>query len=159
MKKKIVIFLLSLSIFSMMCGCGTEVSIGEDEPIDIHAMASDLQTGLTFEDSLSELNTDVGLNYYGISNDMVKDSVVILSTGATAEEIAIFEARTKDYAKVIELACNTRKEKQYVSYSDYKPEETSKLDHTIVKTNGNIIVYCVANDYKKAEQIIDGYFK
>lgn len=159
MKKKIAIFLLSLGVIGMLSGCGSEISVGEEDAIDIHAMAGDLQENLTFEDSLSELKTDVGLNYYGISSETVKDSVVILSTGATAEEIAIFEASSKDYVKVIELACDTRKNKQTVSYSDYKPEETSRLDHTIIETSGNYVIYCVADDTKKAEEIIDRYFK
>ncbi len=158
MKKKTGIFIVLLCMLSILAGCGSEVSVGNEKTIDIHAMANELQNGLTFEDSLSELETDVALSYYGISRETVKDSVVILSTGATAEEIAIFEAANKDYLKVIELACNTRKEKQTVSYAEYKPEETGRLDHTIIKTSGNYVIYCVTDDTDKAEAIIDQYF-
>lgn len=158
MKKRITIFMLLLGMLTVMAGCGSEVSVGEDS-IDIHAMANELKSNLIFQDSLSEIDTDVALNYYGISSEMVKDSVAILSTGATAEEIAIFQASSKDYVKVIELACETRKSKQTISYADYKPEETSRLDHAIIETNGLYVIYCVADDTKKAEEIIDNYFK
>lgn len=159
MKKRIGIILLSLGIIGMLSGCGSEVSLDNDQSVDIHAMASELQSGLTFEDSLSELATDVALSYYGLEKEAVKDSVVILSTGATAEEIAIFEASSDTYIQVVKLACDTRKSKQTVSYADYKPEEVSRLDDAIILTSGRYVIYCVTDDTDKAEDIIDNYFK
>ena len=114
---------------------------------------------MTFEDSLSELDTNVALTYYGIDADKVKNSVVVVSTGATAEEIAVFEAADQSSADAIKSACEDRKAKQTTSYADYKPSETSRLDKAIIKEDGNYVVYCVTDDTDKANEIIDKYFK
>ena len=98
MKKLCAIF----SLAGMLAGCGTTVGGAggskEDLNINVKDMANELKSGLTFEDTLSELDTGMALTYYGIDADSVKDSVIIVSTGATAEEIAVFEAADSDAA-------------------------------------------------------------
>ena len=127
--------------------------------INVTDMANELKNGLTFEDSLSELDTNVALTYYGIDADKVKNSVVVVSTGATAEEIAVFEAADQSSSDAVKSACEDRKAKQTTSYADYKPSETSRLDKAIIKEDGNYVVYCVTDDTDKANEIIDKYFK
>lgn len=163
MKKKLLKVCALLGALTMLVGCETTVS-GENEDtssltVDVSAMANELKSGLTFEDSLSELDQSVALSYYGIDAEDVTTSVVMVSTGATAEEIAVFEAADADAADAIKAACDSRKEKQTTSYADYKPSETSRLDKAIIKQDGNYVVYLVADDTDKANEIIDNYFK
>lgn len=156
MKKKIAVILAAFGMIGVLAGCESEISTGN---VDIQSMAEELQTNLEFEDTMSLIETDVALSYYGIDAEAVDDCVVLISTGATAEEIAIFEAASDDYVEAIQLACETRQNKQTASYADYKPEEVSRLDNAIIETTGRYIIYCVADDNDKAEEIIDSYFK
>lgn len=59
----------------------------------------------------------VALKYYGIDEAIVQDCAIYISTGATAEEIAVFEANSADHAETILAACRTRREKTITSYS------------------------------------------
>ncbi len=163
MKNKILKMCAILGIAGMLAGCDTTVGGNGDSKealnINVTDMANELKNGLTFEDSLSELDTNVALTYYGIDADKVKNSVVVVSTGATAEEIAVFEAADQSSADAVKSACEDRKAKQTTSYADYKPSETSRLDKAIIKEDGNYVVYCVTDDTDKANEIIDKYFK
>ena len=163
MKNQILKMCAILGIAGMLVGCGTTVGGNGDSKealnINVTDMANELKNGLTFEDSLSELDTNVALTYYGIDADKVKNSVVVVSTGATAEEIAVFEAADQSSADAVKSACEDRKAKQTTSYADYKPSETSRLDKAIIKEDGNYVVYCVTDDTDKANEIIDKYFK
>jgi hypothetical protein len=161
MKKKLLLVCMAVGLTGIFAGCGTEVSTGGSEEITVNVsdMANELQSEITYEDTLSQLDGDMALTYYGIDKEDVADSVVIVSTGATAEEIAVFEAVDKDAAADIKTACDNRKEKQTTSYSDYKPAEVSRLDNAIIKSEGNYVVYCVTDDTSKANEIIYKYFK
>ena len=156
MKNQILKMCAILGIAGMLAGCGTTVGGNGDSKealkINVTDMANELKNGLTFEDSLSELDTNVALTYYGIDADKVKNSVVVVSTGATAEEIAVFEAADQSSADAVKSACEDRN-------ADYKPSETSRLDKAIIKEDGNYVVYCVTDDTDKANEIIDKYFK
>lgn len=163
MKKQILKMCAVIGLAGMLAGCGTTVGgngdSGEALNVNVKDMAAELKDGLTFEDTLSELDTNVALTYYGIDADSVKDSAVIVSTGATAEEIAVFEAADSEAADKVKTACEDRKEKQTTSYADYKPSETGRLDKAIIKEDGRYVVYCVTDDTDKANEIIDKYFK
>lgn len=163
MKKKLC--LAATALLLLLCGCSSEVSTGgsdnaqTDKTYDIDKAAEEVKNGITFEDSLSQLDTDVALSYYGISSEDVKDSVVMISTGATSEEIAIFEAVDAEKVQTVKTACEARRNKQIDSYNDYKPSEISRLNGAIIKEYGNYVVYCVVDDNIKAEEILDNYFK
>ena len=150
MKNQILKMCAILGIAGMLAGCGTTVGGNGDSKealnINVTDMANELKNGLTFEDSLSELDTNVALTYYGIDADKVKNSVVVVSTDQSS-------------ADAVKSACEDRKAKQTTSYADYKPSETSRLDKAIIKEDGNYVVYCVTDDTDKANEIIDKYFK
>lgn len=160
MKKKAALVCIGLGLIGILSACNSKVSTGGSElDINVSDMAAELQSSITFEDSLSEIKEDMALTYYGIEASDVSDSAVILSTGATAEEIAVFEAVDETAAEKVKAACDNRKEKQITSYSDYKPAEVSRLDEAVIKADGKYVVYVVADDTKKANEIIDKYFK
>lgn len=162
MKKKAICAVVAVGIMGIMSACSGEVSTNKDaenKTINIDDVAGKLQSDLKFEDSLSEIEETSALQYYGIDKAAVKDSVVIISTGATAEEIAIFEASSKDDVSTIEKACKDRLDKQTTSYESYKPAEVDRLKSAIIEVDGNYVFYVVADDKDKANDIIDGYFK
>ncbi len=156
--KKIIFLLLVCSMLGILAGCGDNKEKEEKSDnveISVGDLAEKLSTELTFEDSLSKLDNAVALKYYGIDEASVKDCAIYISTGATAEEIAVFEANSADDADAILAACQDRKNKQVTSYSDYKPSEVDRLEHFVMSREGNYVVFCVNDDIEKAQEIIN----
>lgn len=154
--KKIFILGLICCMLGILSGCGSKEdgSTDKKEP-SVEELSNRLFSELTYEDSLSMLNNEVALKYYGIDPEIVKSSAIYISTGATAEEIAVFEAVSNGDADTIYEACVKRKDTQIESYSDYKPSETSRLDHHVLKKSGRFVVFCVNYDDNEVNRIID----
>lgn len=156
--KKILLLLTVCCMLGILAGCGDNKEKKETTDnieVNVSDLAEKLSTELTFEDSLSKLDNAVALKYYGIDETIVKDCAIYISTGATAEEIAVFEANSADDAETILAACRTRKDKQVTSYSDYKPSEVDRLEHFVMMREDKYVVFCVNDDVDKAQEIID----
>ena len=88
---------------------------------------------------------------YGI-NDYAQAQVYI-SSGATAEEIAVFEfSDTNTATNGFQMAQN-RLEEQKEDFESYIPKEIRKLDRAVVLKVGKYVVVCVSNG-DTAEKII-----
>ena len=92
---------------------------------------------------------------YGVSN--AKEAVVYISSGATAEEIALFSFETQEEAKQAEELAEARIREQRESFESYVPEEVKKLDNAVILQSGNEVAVCVA-DGKAAKEILSKYF-
>ena len=82
-----------------------------------------------------------------------------VGTGATAEEISVWQGKDANAAKNIQNAVNTRIENQKKSFVDYNPEEMPKLENPVVVAKGNYVVLCLSSDNDNAKQVIDSCFQ
>ena len=158
MNRKIIWLMILTLIAGSLAGCGK----GKDDVAvspDVRTLADRLTAGLEFEDSVSEVSVDTALRYYGISDDQVQDSVSYISTGATSEELAVFEAVTDGDAQNILAAMKNRRDSQIQVYLDYKPDEVDRLDNAVLYVHGKFVVYVVSDDSDKAQSIISGYLE
>lgn len=138
-------------IVSLLSGCAGRRDAIE---IDIHGLSSELLSQIAFVDELNAVGESVIDRIYGIE-DYVQAEVYI-GSGATAEEIAVFEfADTESAADGLQLALE-RIEDQKADYEAYIPEEVKKLDRAVVKRYGRYVVVCVSNS-EMAEEIITQY--
>ena len=153
--KRTLSLLLSLMLLAALCACGSGKT-ADFAPADLTAALLDSDC---FTDLLSEMDTDVALELYGIDKAAVASCSVYLGTGATAEEIAVFQAKDADSAKVIADALSARVKSQITAYENYVPAEVPKLDDAIVCTSGAYAVYVTAADAGGAGKIIDEYMK
>jgi hypothetical protein len=142
---------VAVSIFCSGCGNGT--SQDEKKP-DVHEIAEMLLDEITFEDNLSEVVSARALDYYSINSQDVEDSVTYMSTGATAEELAIFEATSETEARYIYTCMEGRRDSQIKTFMDYKSQEVTRLDEAIIYIHGKYVVYMVCDDTEKASGII-----
>ena len=60
--RKIFALMLALFLLGSIAGCGQSSDEQKAEP-DVHTLADKLMSGLTFEDSVSEVSADVALKY------------------------------------------------------------------------------------------------
>ena len=89
MVRKIMMLLVGVLAMCGLTGCGGSDSQEVIQP-DVHTLSGKLTDGVKFEDSVEEISLERALKYYGIDSSMVSDGDVYMSTGATAEEMAVF---------------------------------------------------------------------
>ena len=165
MKRKIALLLAVMTIFGAgLTACGDSSSSSGSSKSDSQsadsgksasAVADELKEGIEFKDTLNERGVGMYDKIYGITEDMYKEGKIYIgSGGATAEEIACFEANDADGAAKIKEAFEKRVEKQKEAFKDYVPEELDKLGSAVIVTKGNSVYMCISNDDAKAKEII-----
>lgn len=122
-------------------------------------LAESLKSGAKFEDQLDTIDLDTAATLYSIDKSTVADSTVYMGTGATAEEIAVFTANSKEEANKILEACKARIEDQKESFVSYVPAEMPKLESAVVSQSGSTVVLCISADNTKAKEIVEKSFK
>ncbi|QUH30571.1 DUF4358 domain-containing protein [Vallitalea guaymasensis] len=151
MKRFICILLtMTIGLFTLV-GCGGK---DKDITIDISALAGDLTSKIEFQDDLTKIEGNSIESIYQI--DYAVSSEVYVSSGATAEEVAVFELKDETEADNAYKAAGERIDAQKQAFESYVPEEMEKLDNAVVKKVGKYVIVCVAND-NTAEDIIGTY--
>lgn len=156
MKKK-NIFLKLAAICSMasvlLLGCGSSSPVS----VDTAALTTSLTSDISYDNELSELSEDDITNYVTVE-DGVK-GVMYMSSGSTAEEVAVFTAPDEATASTMKNNVQDFLNDQKTSFEDYIPEEAQRIDDAVLVVNGNYVILCVSGDSDKAQEIIDNAFK
>jgi hypothetical protein len=155
---------LSLAI-ALLCalafaGCGV-ASEGADEDLDMRRLAEALIDGVAFDDQMEAASDSAFYALYAIepSDESVADFVLYTSTGATAEEVSIIEARDAERAPAVLEFARARIASQKVEFENYAPAETAKLDDPVLLRAGRYIILCLSNDNAAAERIIGDFIE
>lgn len=142
------LFLPILMIVVLLAGCGSQ----GPKNVDAAKAADDLKSALTFKDELSEATQAVRDRTYGFAEGDVAAGKLYLSSGATAEEIAVFEAKDEEAAERLLAAVKERVAAQKAAFEDYAPAEMAKLNSAVVERNGKIVALCIADDSAAAQK-------
>lgn len=153
MKKKIAAMMF-LIMLGTLAGCSKEKK--EDRVIDVHTMAQSLLNDITYEDQLTKVEGNMFQMIYGISQEDIEEYEAYVSTGATAEEIAVIKAKDEATAESMEEKLTERVEAQKNSFANYIPKEVEKLEEAVVYQEGVYVILSISNDDEKAEEIISG---
>lgn len=143
-----IIFTLILLTLS---ACGAK-----NTTINIEELSADLLKNVEFTDEMNQINEKAIENLYNINYAVSQQ--VFISTGATAEEVAIFKLKDENDTDKAFASVKERIENQKQSFETYIPEEIPKLENAIVKKAGQYIVICISNS-DKADKIINSYIK
>ena len=156
MKKK-NIFLKLAAICSMasvlLLGCGSSSPVS----VDTAALTTSLTSAISYDNELSELSEEDITNYVTVE-DGVK-GVMYMSSGSTAEEVAVFTAPDEATASTMKDNVQEFLNDQKTSFEDYIPEEAQRIDDAVLVVKGNYVILCVSGDSDKAQEIIDNAFK
>lgn len=137
---------------------GQEKSAQKDgKQADAGEIGKKLAEDLTFEDELTLADEDMAGMLYGI--DTAVQSSVYISSGATAEEIAVFEFETEEDCKEAVSLAEQRIEEQKEAFASYVPKEVKRLDGAVVKRYGRFLAVCVCDDGRKAEELLAELFQ
>lgn len=141
--------LLLLALF----GCS------EKKELDIDKLSEELLSGGVFSETLEPVELDILGYIYDVSEDDYAEAAVYCSSGATADELAIFKAKDADAAKRIAEAAQQRIEEQIRGFKNYVPAEVPKLEKAYQTTYGDYVLLCVSTDPETANTIIAKYIK
>ena len=154
MKKKnlgAAIAALAAAMTLVLCACGGG---GAAEPFDPASTASALLDSGAFSENLEQLDQDVACMLYGIDESTVTGSAVYGSTGATAEEVAVFTLTDETAAQAAKTALETRVAAQKTALESYLPVEIVKLDAAIIEQRGSSVLMVVAADAEAAQAVL-----
>lgn len=154
MKKGIWMIILIIVIIS---GILLFTNKDKDITIDINKISKDIMENIKFEDELNKVDKDTVAKLYDINN--ATSQLVYMSSGATAEEIAIFEFKDKEECKIALEKANKRIEEQKQNFKDYMPKEMKKLENAIIKNKNKYLIVCITNNQGEIEKILNKYIK
>ena len=167
MKKTLCVLLAAITVCAAgltSCG-GSESSKAGDaaavsasdsmKAVDVSAAADRFKNEVKWVDSLNELESGMIEKVIGVSADLYnKGKVYIGSGGATAEEIAVFEAKDTDSAEKIMDAYKKRIETQKKAFENYQPKELDKLNDPLLTSAKNYVFVCISDERSKAMEIV-----
>lgn len=150
---------ISVALISASSLYGCSSNNNDTVSIDTNKLISSITSEVAFEDTLIEVADDYSQMLYGVSSDMYNDCRVFTGSGATSEQIALYDCVSADAAKQVYDIL-----KEYIaaltdSYASYIPAEVERLEHTFLDYNDHYVFLCVTADYETSENIIDTYFK
>ncbi len=149
MKRRIAAAAAALCL--LLTGCG---STNGEEPYD----AQDVQTLLEaelFSESLEEVDSSVLYGLYGLDAGLMSSSVAYLSTGATAEEVALFILNDAEDADTVQTACEKRVTDQITACESYNPAEVTKLEGAVISVRDNTVLLVVGQDPAAVRDAVD----
>lgn len=144
---------IALLAMMLLTACG-----GKEETKEVTAVPAELAKQLAEEtvtsDALAEVSTDIMASTYFVDTTKIESSSAYMSTGASACEAAVIKCSDSEYVAEAKTLLENRVKNQTDLFSSYNAGETKKLENAIIKTSGNYVVLCVADDASKAEEIL-----
>lgn len=151
MKKTIIILIVSLLfVFTVACD-------KKEIDLDAQKLGDSLVQKIEFEDQITQIDSENAKDIYEIKSSEITVTSFI-GSGATAEELTIFETSNKEKAKEIISFANKHIAEQKRDYESYNPKEIKKLDNAIVIQKDKYVIICVTEDLD-AEKIINSSLK
>ncbi len=148
--KKILALMLALTFLT---SCGNTAS----KEINIDSLAETMVSSLDFEDELMAIDSEMAFYIHDVE-ELVNDAVVYLGSGATAEEVAVFEAKNKNAMKELKEEIAEYIEDKRDEYEDYIPAEVSRINKAVIREEGNYLVLCINNDAESVKTLLEIYF-
>ncbi len=154
--KKIVSAILVVCFgVTLLTGCGG----GKELTVSASELAEKLSQGVGFTDQMSKAENRMFFTLYDVEETIVSDVALYVSTGATAEEVAVITVADSANLPKVEQAVRERVASQKEGFENYVPEELTKLSDPVIRTSGNTVILCVSDHNDKANEIIDGVIK
>ena len=155
MKRTFALIAALVLLVSLFSACGKS----EPKDIDLDSLDAALAEKSPFLEALEPVDADIGCMILTVDEADCEKAVMRFSSGATAEEYALIKAKDSAALGRIEKALKEHIAFQKTSFAGYVPSEVPKIEAAILSTKGNYIIYCVADDAKAAQDIIDLYLR
>lgn len=143
-KKLVIAIIAIITVMTAAAGCGGGdagksdpnggsaggQTSGQEIEVDTAELEKYLTKTLSFDDYMEEMtDEDIIFELYDIDPELVENAWLYMSTGATAEELAVFELKetSADGVQAVIDACNSRADSQKKAFENYVPEEVDRI--------------------------------
>lgn len=150
-KTRFAVLSAVLTLCIAIGGCGSRKTGAE---INVDSAAQKILSEVEFEDELAMIDSEAITYLYG--TDDSEDAAVYMGSGATAEEIAVFDAGDGDGGEEILEIVKKHVADQIESYRYYVPSEVARLENAVIRREGRYVFLCITKDTAKARAVIDG---
>ncbi len=163
--KHLILTLMIITNTIALCACGSSTTNSDEvttstSPValDLVAIGQELVNGNVFGDALEPIDASYIEMLMKIAPTEYTTAIINMSSGATAERFALFEAADNTAALALKDKCDQHIAEQIEAYAGYMPAELDKLNNATVAVYDKYVVLCVAEKYTDAENIIKKYF-
>ena len=154
MKKLLSFALVILSVFCL-CACNKQEG-KTPATADVAAIISD---STEFTELIALTDDNIGPRYYGIDLEAIEEyEVLVCSSGALADEVAVFKMKDKEDVEDMLDVVRERKQDLYDRFVDYVPEEINKINNAVIGSNGNYVYFVVSGNNSAAKKAAEGCF-
>ena len=152
MNKKVAAVILSCFLLG---ACGGSDAQRSGLSLDVSAFGERLYQELSYRDQLEELDPLILYTLLGIDGSHVLEQKNYFSSGATAEELIVFQAADADALRTLKRAVEGRIKDQSSLYASYAPGEVAYLKAAVLEEKGDYLVYCVSSDEEAARKMVE----
>lgn len=150
MKKTVTVFIAIVMALAFF-GC----TKNETKIYDADKVAEALNDKLEFGEILEKSTADAAYSVYGIDPALCSKAALYIGSGATADEVAVFNCVDEAAFEAVYDAVEERLHYLHEGYSSYGPEEVPKIESVAIMTKGNTIILCICENPDKAEKVAD----
>lgn len=156
MKRILSLILVSLLTLSLTA-CG---SSSTDKNPAVADISSAILSAISVGETVALTDNTLPKQYLDLDVSLVAEYAVnIASSGALADEIAIFKANDKEAVSKIKEAINSRLSLVEEKFVDYVPAEMSKIENALILEKENYILLAIVEDTKTVEDKFNELFK
>ena len=153
--KKLLSFALALMSVLCLCSCNKEEG-KTPATADVAAIISD---SAEFTELIALTDDNIGPRYYGIDLEAIEEyEVLVCSSGALADEVAVFKMKDREDVEDMLDVVRERKQDLYDRFVDYVPEEINKINNAVIGSNGNYVYFVVSSNNSAAKKAAEGCF-
>ena len=149
-----IITLFALIAITMCSGCKKSNTVD----LTTKSIATTIKQDIVFKDELQNIDDKNILQkiYPDMNFDYITDFTVFTSSsGATAEEIAVFKLKNNTYMSSVKQSIENHINDQITNFENYVPEEIYKIKNSVMNINNNIILYVACDTPMDVETLLE----
>ncbi|MEG1773858.1 MAG: DUF4358 domain-containing protein [Oscillospiraceae bacterium] len=157
MKKRGLAVILAVSLTLLAAsGCSSK----ETKTLDLTAFGAKVLETVRYDDELVKMSEKVIPDYYNLSFDGLKESVIYASgTMATANELAVFCVADEKAMEAAKQAVAARIKDQTANYQNYNPAELSRIEKALIVSEGHYLLFSISNDNDAIQKLFEESLK
>ena len=156
MKRICKILVFTLLLFTLY-GCSASEKETTGAPVDLAEL---LIASIDFPEMLLITQERVGRFYPAAVTTNMSHSLIYLSAETIeADEIAIFQASSKEHAATVKAALNAHYLERIALFASYAPHEAERIRQRMVIEQDRWLIIVISDDPQTSERIVNGWFK
>ncbi|MCI5602033.1 MAG: DUF4358 domain-containing protein [Clostridiales bacterium] len=145
-----IAILVTIALSLMACGKKTDKKDKNITEAEAIKYINELKESESFETELSEVDENVIVNTYKITDTNTSVIKAYVGDGASAEELVLLKGDAAGIKTIVQTYLKDKED----NYSSYMPEEVLKIKNAVFKQYGEYSIICICKDNENAKSIL-----